>query len=118
MATITFNADTESLQAVPDEVAIKVLFDYPLTNHVWETYVGPLTCGELYAQIMETYARIYKEENETCTSPAGQHDVFILNRSRTNGKHGIWGHTLEQLDVWGLIPFPTQTNVYTVGVDS
>ncbi len=66
---------------------------------------------------METYARIYREEDETM--PAGPHSTYILNRNTTNGIHGIWGHTLEQLLVWGMIPVSTaKGRLYTLGVDS
>ncbi len=114
---VWFNPEASSTQAVSEGVTISVIFNYPLKKPVVERYLGPLTCSELHSKIMETYARIYREEDETM--PAGPHSTYILNRNTTNGIHGIWGHTLEQLLVWGMIPVSTaKGRLYTLGVDS
>lgn len=73
-------------------------YDYPLENevelkhHLTEA-TSMLDILELAAQ---DYKRIYDEEDETASAdstPSGT----LINRGESHGKHGIWGHVIEDL---------------------
>jgi hypothetical protein len=103
---------------VPDNEMILVQFDYPLENAVRVRFQGPLTKDQVHTKIMETYARIYKEEEETsdiAVVPLDQR-VGLINRNTTNGKYGIWGHDLDELYVRRM--YRDIDGVYYLGVDS
>lgn len=68
---------------------------------------------ELAKQICDEYRRIYKEEDETTSnSPARicdeNPDSTLINRNRTSGKYGIWGHSIDDLVIEGIVVNPTQ----------
>lgn len=68
-------------------------------------------------EIVKKYREIYKEEEETLNPENTKESVAILNRGMTDGKWGIWGHSLSDLDLV-RITLDTDTNELTLGVDS
>ena len=87
----------------PDEIVFSrnvmaITFDYPLAQPCTLSFDndGPWTRYDLFRAIYEGYKRIYDEENrdvgkETDMIPG------MLNRQRSNGRHGIWGHIMGDL---------------------
>ena len=80
-----------------------LIIDYPLRKPV--TFDLATTNGfsrkQLILLISEKYHEIYKEEETTAstkTIPADERKD-LLNRNETNGKYGIWGHDLSDLDL-------------------
>lgn len=81
-----------------------LILDYPVSTH----YKAPIVTGEdgmtridLANQICKHYRKMYKEEDESTEIPAKLGiegaNVPMLNRCRTNGKYGIWGHCIGDL---------------------
>lgn len=73
-------------------------YDYPLENEVELKH--HLTEATSILDILELaakdYQQIYDEEDETASAdptPSGA----LLNRRESHGKHGIWGHGIEDL---------------------
>lgn len=110
----------DDLDAMPngDEIVtpavIKVLFNYPLENPVIVTFSdGPFSRRQLAEIICETYAEIYRTEDETTRTQVGLMPG-MLNRNQTNGKYGIWGHSIGDLALHAVHP----GSIYTLGIDS
>lgn len=87
---------------VAEGATITVVIDYPLSHEVVCHYQGPLTAPELHGKIMESYVKIYKEEDESATVQVVSMEERmrrggLINRNRTDGIHGIWGHDLSDL---------------------
>lgn len=97
-----------------DEVVVHkdnatLIIDYPLNNPV-AVQIRALnskgfTRKELIEKISATYKRIYKEEEASAqvkTIPLEERQGLI-NRNQTNGKYGIWGHDIDDLDLSSVI---------------
>lgn len=87
---------------IPNEV-LNVKFDYPLSNKVvfkYEKNKG-FSLRELVDNICKSYSQIYKEEKRTSKERGGRMHG-MLNRNKTDGKYGIWGHDLGDLALEGL----------------
>lgn len=99
--------------ARPDEVVIPdseitLRIDYPLSKpaNVPLKHDGGFTRKQLVHEIVAAYKRIYDEEEQTGGAPP--EDGMSLNRTRTNGKHGIWGHYIEDLWLEGIMYNPAR----------
>jgi hypothetical protein len=73
-------------------------FDYPLSTPVQRQFhhAGGFTLANFAAAVADGYEQIYAEEEVSATAdpaPGG----MLLNRSPTNGVHGIWGHGIGDL---------------------
>lgn len=84
------------------DTVVTVVIDYPLTNPYEFRLISPdgFTRGQLLTEISNQYKFVYTEEEKTATVktlPVEQRE--ILNRNTTNGKYGIWGHDLTDLDL-------------------
>ncbi|MEO0895794.1 MAG: hypothetical protein AAFY71_05320 [Bacteroidota bacterium] len=100
-----------------EEVVIKeneaILFlDYPLSKDlklpIKADSTAGFTRGELILIISRNYKRIYAEEEasaEVKTIPLEKREGLI-NRNQTDGKYGIWGHDIDDLDLSGIIVHP------------
>lgn len=73
-------------------------YDYPLEHEV--EFKHHLTEGTSILDVLELaakdYRQIYDEEDKTASAdstPSGA----LLNRRESHGKHGIWGHGIEDL---------------------
>lgn len=86
-------------------------FDKPISGKVYITY--PLsviveievkeveTVGGLLWLIAKAYREIYKEEEDAYKKQV-KRPTNSLNREKSNGKYGIWGHFLEELIFEGV----------------
>lgn len=97
-----------------DEIVIEnnivtIIIDYPISKPIEieiksNTYKG-FTRRQLAERISEEYNRIYREEEEsakTKTTPINERKG-IINRNQTDGKYGIWGHDIDDLDLSRII---------------
>lgn len=82
----------------------KIYIDYPL-NHpatfIIKTIEKGFTRRQLITEISKKYHEIYKLEESTAnnkTTPVEQRQGLI-NRNETDGKYGIWGHDISDLDL-------------------
>jgi hypothetical protein len=94
----------------PEEIVIPfdhatLVIDYPLTTPASISLDAPIHEGftrvELIKQIHESYVHVYEAEEETAmlkTVPPAERKT-TLNRNRTDGVYGIWGHDLTDLVV-------------------
>jgi hypothetical protein len=85
--------------------SIFISFNYPLSKGVDLEFIGkkPWRLCDLIDSICKGYLKIYDEEDETRTLPAQSPlDSILVNRPKTDGKHGIWGHDLNDLFIEGM----------------
>lgn len=101
---------------------IKICFSYPLSDKFIFTFQSPdgkgFTRGQLAEFIINKYYQIYKEEEDTIQNKPilSIKDRLkrggLINRNKTDGKYGIWGHDIGDLslncmikdkhDIWHL----------------
>lgn len=92
--------DEISDEKVIDKQKIVIEYDYPLDNGpFYATYESDdgFSVRDIVHLISQTYHQIYEEEEETSEVKPGIHPVFTLNRGWTDGKYGIWGHSIDDL---------------------
>lgn len=96
-------------EIVIDNGNVTLIIDYPLNNPVEVKIKSDNSNGftrkELAQKISTEYNRIYKEEEEsakTKTTPIDERQGLI-NRNQTDGKYGIWGHDIDDLDLSAII---------------
>lgn len=97
-----------------DEIVIEnniatIIIDYPLNKPIEIEIKSNTSKGftrkQLAERISEEYNRIYKEEEKsakTKTTPIDEREG-IINRNQTDGKYGIWGHDIDDLDLSRVI---------------
>ena len=96
---------------------IHIQYDYPLTIPLIKSYKttkNGFTKSELIRLISADYKMIYREELSTSTVIPVIMDGSY-NRNRTNGKYGIWGHALSDLELYRIWLI---NGVYMLQVDS
>ena len=54
-------------------------------------------------QICNKYREIYEEEEKSSIMEVRSENTPILNRGRTDGKWGIWGHGIGDLVIEGIV---------------
>ena len=97
-----------SMLELRDEIVIPfpkatLVIEFPLTNpaHVAISAALPqgFTRGELVKSICDEYAHIYAAEEGTALNTEASVEARgpRLERNRTDGAYGIWGHRLEDL---------------------
>ena len=110
-------------QINPNEIVIpfntiKILYDYPMTNKVIKEFTSQNKNGftriELANKICEGYKQIYDEEYKVVGDPGNI--PGMLNRSRSNGPYGIYGHYIEDLDLLDVTQ--VNDNLFQLSVDS
>ena len=92
-----------------------VIFNYPLSGEFkleFKNSQGKITRREFAQFIQFTYRRIYDEEN----SGQVENIVGMLNRRRTDGPYGIWGHHIGDLVIEGVQHIGN--NVYVLHIGS
>lgn len=106
----------------PDRVVIqaekmRVRFSYPLSHVVEETHerAGGFRRVDVLRIVGEGYARIYKEEAETMTNVTKS--PLRDNRGVSNGKHGIYGHVIDDL-VLETLSYNKREGVLELGIGS
>lgn len=82
----------------------KFVYDYPLDNPVEfeHAFDAKTTTTDLLNFGKTDYEKIYAEEDATAPVPAQDSQklaggLTLMNRTRTKGKYGIWGHVLNDL---------------------
>ena len=81
-----------------------VVLDYPLHNEstfpINASAPSGFTRAEIVRKIADLYKKVYEEEARTSkipVTPPEQRKSY--NRNETNGKYGIWGHDLGDLEL-------------------
>jgi len=93
----------------PDEMVIPyqkvvLIIDYPVAKPVFFELTSQskgFTRKQIIFEISKKYHELYEEEEKTAkikTIPMGQRKT-LANRNETDGKYGIWGHDLSDLDL-------------------
>ena len=105
-------------EVVINEREITIVFTYPLSGDFSFAFKSASEAGftrkELSELIMQTYHKIYDEEEQTSSVTAG-HIAGMLNRNQTSGKYGIWGHDICDLMLHSM---QKTRGKYYLGVDS
>ena len=112
--------DPDSLD--PEEMILPageytLFIDYPLSipfKHK-RNFDNPVSREEVVKWIVDCYHGIYATENST-TAVKTDDIPGMLNRNTTNGTYGIWGHSLDDLDLHTI--HIDEDNLITLGVDS
>ena len=81
---------------------ISITFGYPLSQPTTLEFFNPggFTCYDFYKAVYEGYVTIYAEEEQAVGNPG--YIPGMLNRSVSQGPHGIWGHDMEDLFLEGF----------------
>ena len=83
---------------------VKIIIDYPLNVpaifDITTTGEG-FTRKQLITEISEKYHEIYEAEESSATTKTIPKDkrTGLINRNQTDGKYGIWGHDISDLDL-------------------
>jgi len=112
-------------EAVTQFSKATLIIDYPLTNKATfelTTDGKGLTRKQLILLISQKYHEVYDEEEATATiktippKERGQ----LLNRNKTDGKYGIYGHDITDLDLdWVEVTQGTDGKIYlTLEIES
>lgn len=95
----------------PDEIVIQenkvnLIIDYPLKKPATIELSNPkgFSRKNLILEISKNYHKIYAEEEATAKTKTIPSDkrTGLINRNETDGKYGIWGHDLSDLDLSGI----------------
>ncbi|MDX2172407.1 MAG: hypothetical protein SFY56_04760 [Bacteroidota bacterium] len=83
---------------------VNIIIDYPLNfPAIFEmsTIDQGFTRKQLISEISEKYHEIYKLEETTATTKTIPRDKRkgLINRNQTDGKFGVWGHDISDLDL-------------------
>lgn len=125
----TYNKKVWSKIEKPNEVVIKetdikINFTYPLSGHFLFYFHSDkgFTRRQVVEHIVDTYKQIYKEENETTAIPIQSLEERIacrnlINRNKTNGKYGIWGHDIGDLAI-EKIKYNKSKKLVTISIGS
>lgn len=103
---------------------IKIVIDYPLTNQYEFTLKSEngFTRGQLLTEISKHYYLLYKEEERTATIKTIPVDkrTTMYNRNETNGKYGIWGHDIADMDISGISVYKAKNGeiILTLNIES
>jgi hypothetical protein len=102
-----FNKD----EVVIKQALVKIIIDYPLTNQYELTLTSAkgFTRLQLLSEISKQYYKIYDEEEKSATIKTIPVDkrTTMYNRNQTNGKYGIWGHDIADLDLSEILVYRT-----------
>ena len=124
--------ETEELDRLinGDDIIIKnkkatIIVRYPIKDFVTFNISSKnekgFTLKDVVENVSNIYKKIYKEELETTTEvePKSNKGVNVLNRSRTNGKYGIWGHDIEDLVLESVLVY-TKNDLVSIelGIES
>lgn len=91
---------------------ITVVIDYPLSKAVefdMTAHGAGITPRQLVTEISKRYHQIYLEEEQTSkikSTPVNERKL-VANRNETDGKYGIYGHDLSDLDMSMIQVFKT-----------
>ena len=106
------------------ETSIKIILDYPVTNQYEFTLISEkgFTRQQLLLEISNHYFKLYEEEEKSATIKTVpiEKRTTMYNRNQTNGKFGIWGHDIADLDLSEIMVYKTADEkfVLTLAVES
>ena len=111
----------------PDELVlsyqkVKIMFDYPLAKPIFlelTSLTKGFTRKQIILAISKKYHEIYEEEEKTAktkTIPLKDRKK-LANRNETDGKYGIWGHDLSDLDLDDIIVHQTSDGSIVLELD-
>jgi predicted P-loop ATPase/GTPase len=104
---------------------VTLIIDYPLNNpesFVLKSDANGFTKKQLILEISKKYHEIYKTEETTAktkTIPIDKREGLI-NRNETDGKYGIWGHDIGDLDLSSIEVYKSENGKIQIllGVES
>ncbi len=111
-------------EIIINEKQIKIIIDYPLTNQYEFTLKSEkgFTRGQLLMEISKHYYLLYEEEEKTATIKTIPIDkrTTMYNRNETNGKYGVWGHDIADMDISEISVYKTKTGeiIVTLNIES
>ncbi|KKM95138.1 hypothetical protein LCGC14_1191200 [marine sediment metagenome] len=99
-------------EVVIEEEELTMVINYPLSVDARLDFKkkGGFTRIFIFKSIYEAYKQIYEEEDEECGDPGTYNNLY--NRSRSEGKYGIWGHYLEDLVIESVSYDPKRKELY------
>lgn len=104
---------------------ISLIIDYPLNHPDTTLLIGGatgFTRSQLILKISGTYRQIYREEEDAAKSKTIPVDerTGLINRNQTDGKYGICGHDLSDLDLSSIHVYRNREGkiVIMLGVES
>lgn len=113
-----------------DKVVVKyseitLIIDYPLNKPAEFLLKSPgksFTKKQLVLEISKRYHQIYEEEESSAkvkTIPIEKREGLI-NRNETDGKYGIWGHDISDLDLSSVEVYKTENGEIQIrlGIES
>lgn len=109
---------------IVSEKQVKIIIDYPLMNPYEFTLKSDkgFSRGRLLTEISARYYALYAEEERTATIktvPIEQR-TMMYNRNETNGKYGIWGHDIADMDLSRIFVYRNKSGdiVLTLFIES
>lgn len=111
-------------EIIIDHNQIRVIIDYPLTNQYEFTLKSDkgFTRGQLLTEISKHYYELYAEEEKTATTKTIpiEKRTTMYNRNETNGKYGIWGHDIADMDISGISVYKANKGeiILTLNIES
>jgi hypothetical protein len=100
-------------KVVIDYSEITLVMDYPLNNpaeFIIKSSGKGFTKKQLALEISKKYHEIYDAEEKSAkikTTPAEKREGLV-NRNQTDGKYGIWGHDISDLDLSSVEVYKTE----------
>lgn len=99
----------------------KIIIGYPLSNKAEITVSGVKTMNDLLSDIVKGYQEVYRMEEDSTEKEASRMcdeipGCSLINRGRTNGMFGIWGHFIDDLAIHTV--YLHKNGYVTIGVDS
>lgn len=99
----------------------KIIITYPLSQSAEIIVSGVETLNDLLKDVVEGYQNIYQMEDESSFKKAMMMceefpECSLINRNRTDGMFGIWGHTIGDLAIHTIYIY--KDGSIKVGVDS
>lgn len=107
-------------QILISQTSARLIIDYPLNNPAIIEITNPngFSRKDLILIISEKYNEIYTEEEasaKTKTIPL-QERKGLVNRNQTDGKYGIWGHDITDLNLSGIELYQNKEGQITVSL--
>jgi hypothetical protein len=100
---------------------ICVNIEYPLTNEAYIEFILnegiEVTYGFILYAYTIAYQLVYKIEEEIDDKNPGNISSKMLNRARSNGRYGIWGHAITDLCYNGYSSIWIHSNYVRCGFD-
>ena len=104
---------------------ITLIIDYPLNNPAEFLLKSPtkgFTKRQLVLQISKKYHEIYEVEESSANNKTVpiEERKGVINRNETNGKYGIWGHDIGDLDLSSIEVYETENGKIQIvlGIES